>query len=154
MSQKITPFLWFDNQAEQAAKFYTSIFKKSKIQKIARYGEEGPGPKGQVMTVEFQLEGQKFVALNGGPEFPFTNAVSFVVNCKTQAEIDYYWKKLTKGGSEIQCGWLKDKFGLSWQIVPAILLELVTGKDAERARRVTKAFMKMKKFDIKKLKEA
>ena len=154
MSKRITPFLWFNDQAEQAAKFYTSIFKKSKIGKIARYGAEGPGPKGQVMTIAFELEGQKFVALNGGPQFPFTNAVSFVVNCKTQAEIDYYWKKLTKGGSEIQCGWLKDKFGLSWQIVPTILPELLTSKDAEKARRVTKAFMQMKKFDIKKLKEA
>ncbi len=120
--QTITPFLWFDNQAEEAVKFYTSIFKNSKIKKIARYGEAGPGPKGSVMTIEYQLAGQEFLALNGGPHFKFTEAISLVVNCKTQAEVDYHWKKLSAaGGQEVQCGWLKDKYGLSWQIVPTIL---------------------------------
>src|ERR1044071_7144397 len=116
--QKITPFLWFDSQAEEAARFYTSIFKKSKIGKISRYPEGSPGPAGSVMTVDFQIEGQQFIALNGGPDFKFTEAVSFVVNCKTQKEVDYYWKKLSAGGSEVQCGWLRDKYGLSWQITP------------------------------------
>src|SRR5882672_8018883 len=131
--QKITPFLWFNDNAEQAVKFYTSIFKNSKIGKIARYdkaGEKAAGrPAGSVMTVEFEIEGQKFVALNGGPAFKFNESVSFVVNCKTQAEVDYYWKKLTAGGGkEVQCGWLRDKFGLSWQIVPTILMELLNSK--------------------------
>jgi predicted 3-demethylubiquinone-9 3-methyltransferase (glyoxalase superfamily) len=152
--QKITPFLWFDNQAEEAAKFYTSVFKNSKIKKLARYGEAGPGPKGAVMTVEFELEGQEFLALNGGPLFKFTEAVSFVVNCKTQAEVDKYWKRLSAGGKEVQCGWLKDKYGLSWQIVPAILGELMSGKDAARSQRVMQAMLQMVKLDIKKLKQA
>ena len=152
--QKITPFLWFDNQAEEAVKFYTSIFKNSKIGNIARYGEAGPGPKGSVMTVEFQLEGQEFVALNGGPHFKFTEAISFVVNCKTQAEVDKFWKKLSAGGKEVQCGWLKDKYGLSWQIVPTILGELVSDKDAAKSHRVMQAMLKMVKLDIKKLKDA
>ena len=135
--QKITPFLWFDDDAEEAVKFYTSIFKKSKIGKIARYdkaGEKAAGrPTGSVMTVEFEIEGQEFIALNGGPHFKFTEAVSFVVSCKTQAEVDYYWKKLSAGGKEVQCGWLKDKYGLSWQIVPTILGELLSGKDAAKS---------------------
>ena len=156
--QKITPFLWFDNQAEEAAKFYTSIFKNSKIGKIARYGDEGEKttgrPKGSVMTVEFQLDGQEFVALNGGPLFKFTEAVSFVVNCKTQAEVDKFWKKLTAGGKEVQCGWLKDKYGLSWQIVPTVLGELVSDKDAAKSQRVMEAMLKMVKLDVKKLKQA
>ena len=156
--QKITPFLWFNNQAEQAVKFYTSIFKNSKIGKIARYdeaGEKASGrPAGSVMTVEFQLEGQEFVALNGGPHFKFTEAISFVVNCKTQAEVDKFWKKLSTGGKEVQCGWLTDKYGLSWQIVPAILGELLSGKDAAKSQRVMKAMLKMVKLDIKKLKQA
>jgi predicted 3-demethylubiquinone-9 3-methyltransferase (glyoxalase superfamily) len=156
--QKITPFLWSDNQAEQAAKFYTSIFKNSKIGKIARYnkaGEKAAGrPAGSVMTVEFQLEGQKFVALNGGPVFKFTEAVSFVVNCKTQAEVDKYWKKLSAGGKEVQCGWLKDKYGLSWQIVPTVLGELLSSKDAAKSQRVMEAMLKMVKLDVKKLKQA
>jgi predicted 3-demethylubiquinone-9 3-methyltransferase (glyoxalase superfamily) len=152
--QKITPFLWFDNQAEEAAKFYTSIFKNSKIGKIARYGDAGPGPKGSVMIVEFQLEGQEFVALNGGPLFKFTEAISFVVKCKTQAEVDKFWKKLSAGGKEVQCGWLKDKYGLSWQIVPTVLGELVSDKDAPKSQRVMQAMLKMVKLDIKKLKQA
>lgn len=152
--QKITPFLWFDNQAEEAAKFYTSIFKNSKIGKIARYGDAGPGPKGSVMIVEFQLEGQEFVALNGGPLFKFTEAISFVVKCKTQAEVDKFWKKLSAGGKEVQCGWLKDKYGLSWQIVPTVLGELVSDKDAAKSQRVMQAMLKMVKLDIKKLKQA
>ena len=152
--QKITPFLWFNNQAEEAVKFYTSIFRNSKIGKIARYGDAGPGPKGSVMTVEFQLEGQKFLALNGGPHFKFTEAVSFVVNCKTQAEVDKFWKKLSAGGKKVQCGWLKDKYGLSWQIVPTVLGELVSGKNSAQSQRVMQAMLKMIKLDIKKLKQA
>ena len=152
--QKITPFLWFDNQAEEAVKFYTSIFKNSRIGKIARYGEEGEQvsgrPKGSVMTVEFQLEGQEFVALNGGPHFKFTEAISLVVNCKTQAEVDKFWKKLSAGGKEVQCGWLKDKYGLSWQIVPTILPELL--KDPAESQPVMQAVMQMVKLDIATLK--
>jgi len=156
--QKITPFLWFDNQAEAAVKFYTSIFKNSKIGRIARYdeaGEEVSGrPAGSVMTVEFQLEGQKFVALNGGPEFKFTEAISFVVNCRTQAEVDRFWKKLSAGGKEVQCGWLKDKYGLAWQIVPTVLVGMLSDKDAAKSQRVMQAMLKMVKLDIKKLKQA
>ena len=156
--QKITPFLWFNDNAEEAVKFYASIFKNSKIRKIARYGEEGERvsgrPAGSVMTLEFQLEGQKFVALNGGPIFKFTEAVSFVVNCKTQAEVDFYWKKLSVGGKEVQCGWLKDKYGLSWQIVPTVLGELLSSKDAAKSQRVMQAMLTMVKLDIKKLKQA
>src|SRR3977135_1086214 len=132
--QKITPFLWFDDKAEEAMKFYTSIFKNSQIGSVTRYGEGGPGPKGTVMTASFQLEGQEFIALNGGPHFKFTEAISFVVNCETQEEVDNYWNKLIAGGGqESQCGWLKDKFGLSWQIVPSILSKLLTDKDAKKA---------------------
>jgi predicted 3-demethylubiquinone-9 3-methyltransferase (glyoxalase superfamily) len=156
--QKITPFLWFNDQAEEAVKFYTSIFKHSKVLKVARYGEAGERasgrPKDSVMTVEFELEGHKFVALNGGPHFKFNEAVSFVVNCKTQAEVDKFWKKLSAGGKEIECGWLKDKFGVSWQIVPTILSELVCDRDSEKAQRVMQALLRMKKLDIKKLKKA
>jgi predicted 3-demethylubiquinone-9 3-methyltransferase (glyoxalase superfamily) len=156
--QKITPFLWFDDNAEEAVKFYTSIFKNSKIGKIARYdeaGEKAAGrPAGSVMTVEFRLEGQEFVALNGGPHFKFTEAISFVVNCQTQKEVDYYWEKLSEGGKEVQCGWLKDKFGLSWQIVPTVLGELLSDKDAAKSQRVMQAMLKMVKLDIKKLKQA
>src|SRR5688572_5386110 len=132
--QKITPFLWYDTQAEDAAKFYTSVFKNSKLGEIARYGDAGPGPKGSVMTATFTLDGVEFVALNAGPQFKFTEAVSFVVNCKTQEEVDYYWEKLSEGGGKKdRCGWLKDKFGLSWQVVPIVLTELVTDKDAKKA---------------------
>lgn len=157
--QKITPFLWFDDQAEQAAKFYCSIFKNSKVGKITRYEEESAKatgrPAGTAMTVAFEIEGQKFTALNGGPHFKFTEAVSFVVNCQTQEEVDYFWDKLTAdGGSESQCAWLKDKYGLSWQIVPTILIELLQNKDAEKSHRVMLAMMQMKKIDIATLQRA
>ncbi|HEY2250310.1 MAG TPA: VOC family protein [Planctomycetaceae bacterium] len=153
-NQKITPFLWFDHQAEEAAGFYTSVFPNSKIVKVVRYGAAGPRPAGSAMTVEFQLEGQTFVALNGGPIFKFTEAVSFVVNCQTQDEVDVYWEKLSAGGAEVQCGWLKDKFGLSWQIVPTKLPELLSGPDAEKSRRAMQAMLKMKKLDIHALQQA
>ena len=146
--QKITPFLWFDNNAEEAVQFYTSIFKDSKILETSRYGDAGPGPKGTVMTMKFELNGQPFIALNGGPHFKFTEAISFVVNCETQKEIDEYWAKLTAGGKEVQCGWLTDKFGLSWQIVPTILGQLLQNKDPQKVKNVTQAFMKMVKMDI------
>ena len=156
--QKITPFLWFNDQAEAAVKFYTGIFKGSKILSVARYGEAGAGASGQkkgsVMTISFQLNGQKYVALNGGPHFKFTEAVSFVVNCKNQAEVDYYWKKLSAGGKEVQCGWLKDKYGVSWQVVPESLGRLMSGKDPAKAQRVMEAVLKMTKLDIKRLKAA
>ena len=152
--QKITPFLWFDNNAEEAVQFYTSIFKDSKILGTSRYGDAGPGPKGTVMTMKFELNGQEFIALNGGPHFKFTEAISFVVNCETQKEIDEYWAKLTAGGKEVQCGWLKDKYGLSWQIVPTILGQLMQNKDPEKVKCVTQAFMKMVKMDIEALKRA
>jgi predicted 3-demethylubiquinone-9 3-methyltransferase (glyoxalase superfamily) len=156
--QKITPFLWFNDNAEEAVKFYTSIFKKSKIGKIARYdeaGEKAAGrPAGSVMTIEFEIEGQDFIALNGGPHFKFNEAVSFVVSCKTQTEADYYWNKLSAGGKKVQCGWLTDKFGLSWQIVPTILGELMSDKDPVKSQRVMQAMLKMVKLDINKLKAA
>jgi predicted 3-demethylubiquinone-9 3-methyltransferase (glyoxalase superfamily) len=152
--QKITPFLWFDNNAEEAANFYVSIFKTAKILAVSRYGDAGPGPKGSVMTVAFELEGQKFVGLNGGPMFKFSEAISFVVNCETQAEVDELWQKLSGGGQTQACGWLKDKFGLSWQIVPKVLPELLTQKDAEKAKRVMQAMMTMTKIDIAGLKQA
>src|SRR5438552_12622258 len=156
--QKITPFLGFNDDAEEAVKFYSSIFKNSKIRKIARYdkaGEKAAGqPAGSVMTIEFEIEGQEFIALNGGPHFKFTEAVSFVVSCKTQSEVDYYWKKLSAGGKEVQCGWLKDKFGLSWQMVPTILGELMSDKDPAKSERVMEAMLKMVKLDINKLKAA
>lgn len=152
--QKITPFLWFDGQAEQAAIFYTSIFKNSRIDSITRYGDAGPGPKGSVLTISFQLEGQEFVALNGGPHYTFTPAISFYVNCQTQEEVDYLWEKLSEGGQEEQCGWLKDKFGLSWQIIPSVLIELMQDKDAEKALRVTQAMLQMTKIDIAALRRA
>ncbi|HEV3084273.1 MAG TPA: VOC family protein [Gemmataceae bacterium] len=152
--QKITPFLWFDHQAEEAAKFYVSIFPNSKLVKVIRYGAAGPGPAGTAMTVEFQLEGQSFVGLNGGPHFKFTEAISFVVNCQTQDEVDFYWEKLSAGGGPVECGWLKDKFGLSWQIVPTALFELLSSPDPEKSQRVMKAMLTMKKLDIRALKEA
>jgi predicted 3-demethylubiquinone-9 3-methyltransferase (glyoxalase superfamily) len=152
--QKITPFLWFDDNAEEAANLYTSIFKNSKIESVTRYGEAGPGPKGTVMTVAFQLEGQAFVALNGGSHFTFSPAISFVVNCETQQEVDELWEKLTEGGEEVECGWLKDRYGVSWQIVPRVLIEMMQDKDPEKAQRVTKAMLQMKKIDIKTLQEA
>ena len=152
--QKITPFLWFDNQAEEAINFYASVFKNSKIESIVRNGEAGPGPKGSVLTMSFQLEGQEFIALNGGPHFKFNEAISFVVNCETQEEVDYFWNKLTEGGNESQCGWLKDKFGLSWQIVPSVLSKLIADKDAKKAGRVIQAMMPMKKIIIADIQKA
>ncbi len=151
--QKITPFLWFNDNAEEAMNFYTTVFKDSKIGKVSRYGDTGPGPTGSVMTAEFTLNGQEFIALNGGPHFKFTEAISFVVNCETQKEIDYYWDKLVQGGQAQQCGWLKDKFGLSWQIVPMQLGQLMTGP-AEKTSRAMQALMKMVKLDLKVLQEA
>jgi predicted 3-demethylubiquinone-9 3-methyltransferase (glyoxalase superfamily) len=152
--QKITPCLWFDNQAEEAAYFYTSIFKNSKIVEISRYGEAGPRPQGMVMTVVFELDGQEFIALNGGPEFNFTEAVSLSVDCASQEEVDYFWEKLSEGGEEGPCGWLKDRYGLSWQIVPSVLNEMMKNGDAEQVRRVTEALLKMSKLDIKALQHA
>jgi len=152
--QKITPFLWFDSQAEEAAKFYVSIFKNSKIVSVDRYGDAGPGPKGTVMIATFQIDGQEFVALNGGPRFKFTEAISFVVNCETQEEVDYFWEKLSAGGEKSRCGWLKDKYGLSWQVVPTILDKLMRDKDAQKTGRVMQAMLQMDKLDIKTLKQA
>jgi predicted 3-demethylubiquinone-9 3-methyltransferase (glyoxalase superfamily) len=156
--QQITPFLWFDTQAEEAVKFYTSLFKKSRIGKVLRYNEAGARasgrPPGSVMTIEFSLAGQDFVALNGGPIYKFSEAVSFVVNCDTQTELDRLWKKLSAGGQELQCGWLTDKFGLTWQIVPSILGDLLGGKDPDRSQRVMTVLMSMVKLDIEKLKRA
>jgi len=170
--QKITPFLWFDNQAEEAANFYVSIFsargasptavggtgRNSKIGGVTRYDEAGANasgrPKGSAMTVSFQLDGQEFIALNGGPHFKFTEAISFVINCKDQEEVDYFWEKLSKGGQESRCGWLKDKYGLSWQVVPTVLGEMLQDKDPKRSKRVMEAMLKMGKLDIKTLKQA
>jgi predicted 3-demethylubiquinone-9 3-methyltransferase (glyoxalase superfamily) len=158
--QKITPFLWFDHQAEDAVKFYTAIFKNSKVGRILRYGEEAAKisstgrPVGSVLTIEFEMEGQKFVALNGGPLFKFNESISFVVNCETQEEVDYFWEKLTAdGGHESQCGWLKDKFGVSWQVVPTVLIDMLHDKDPRKSERVMQAMLQMQKIDINKLKE-
>jgi len=151
-TQKITPFLWFDSQAEEAANFYVSIFKQSRIGAITRYDDEGSKaagrPKGSVMTVEFELDGQKFTALNGGPHFKFTEAISLVVNCDDQKEVDHFWGKLSAGGQEVQCGWLKDRFGLSWQVVPTALIEMLQDKDPEKSKRTMAAMLKMKKLDV------
>ncbi|TAJ08586.1 MAG: VOC family protein [Nitrospirae bacterium] len=152
--QRITPFLWFDHQAEEAAKFYASIFNNSTIGPVTRYGDDGPKPKGTVMTVPFQLDGQAFVALNGGPEFRFTEAVSFVVNCETQEEIDWFWEKLSEGGQIVECGWIKDKFGVSWQIVPTVLSQMLQDKDPEKTNRVIKSVLNMKKLDVARLQQA
>jgi predicted 3-demethylubiquinone-9 3-methyltransferase (glyoxalase superfamily) len=152
--QKITPFLWFDGKAEEAMHFYVSIFKNSKAGSINRYGDAGPGPKGTVMVVTFQLDGQEFIALNGGPQFTFSPAISLVVNCETQEEVDAFWEKLSEGGEKQQCGWLKDKYGLSWQIVPTVLGEMMQDKDAEKSQRVMKAMLQMNKIDIGRLKQA
>lgn len=151
---KISPFLWFDTQAEEAANFYVSIFNNSKIVKINRYGEAGPGPKGGVMTIVFQLDGQEFIALNGGPVFKFTEAISLIVNCKTQEEVDTYWARLVEGGEESRCGWLKDKYGLSWQIIPTLLAEMLGDPDPQKAKRVMQAMLKMKKIDVAELQRA
>lgn len=152
--QRITPFLWFDDNAEEAAHFYTSIFKNSRILSVTRYGDAGPGPKGSVMTVKFLLDGQEFVAINGGPHFKFTEALSLVINCETQKEVDEYWAKLTQGGQPGQCGWLKDKYGLSWQVVPSVLIELLEDKDPQKSNRVMQAMMKMGKIEVESLKQA
>jgi predicted 3-demethylubiquinone-9 3-methyltransferase (glyoxalase superfamily) len=152
--QKITPFLWFDGKAEEAMNFYISIFKNSKVLSVTRYGEAGPGPKGTVMTANFELDGQGFVALNGGPLFTFTEAISFVVNCETQQEVDEFWEKLSKGGAKSRCGWLKDKYGLSWQVVPTVLTEMIQDKDAEKSQRVMQAMLQMDKIEIESLQRA
>ncbi len=151
---KITPFLWFDTQAEEAARFYASVFKNSRIVRMSRYGDAGPGPKGSVMTVDFELDGQPFTALNAGPQFKFTEAISFTVHCKTQDEVDEYWTKLSAGGAESDCGWLKDQYGLSWQITPTILIELLNDPDPQKSKRVMEAMMTMKKIDIAALEKA
>jgi len=152
--QKITPFLWFDNGAEEAVNFYTSLFKNSKIVSITRYGDEVPGMKGKVLTAVFQLEGQEFMAIDGAAPFKFTEAISLLVKCDTQEEVDRLWEKLTEGGEKGRCGWLKDRYGLSWQIVPTILGRLMNDKDPEKSKRVMQALMKMDKLDIKALKQA
>ena len=151
---KITPCLWFNDQAEAAARFYTSIFKNATIGEITHYGEGSPRPKGSVLTVRFQLDGQEFLALDGGPEFTFTEAVSFVVHCETQEELDRMWEQLSEGGEEVQCGWLKDQYGMSWQIVHTVLPTMLNDPDPARAERVLQAVMRMKKLDINALEEA
>jgi predicted 3-demethylubiquinone-9 3-methyltransferase (glyoxalase superfamily) len=152
--QKISPFLWFDDQAEDAMNFYVSIFKNAKAGSVTRYGDTGPGPEGSVMTASFELEGQRFTALNGGPHFKFTEAISFVVDCQTQEEVDELWAKLSEGGQTQQCGWLKDKYGLSWQIVPSVLIELISDPDPRKSQRVMEAMLQMTKIDIAKLRQA
>jgi predicted 3-demethylubiquinone-9 3-methyltransferase (glyoxalase superfamily) len=155
IKQRISNCLWFDGQAEEAANFYVAIFKNSKTTAVSRYGEAGPGPKGSVMTVAFELDGQTFVGLNGGPTFKFTEAISMIVNCDTQAEVDFYWEKLTEGGGKPgQCGWLKDKFGVSWQIVPTALIEMATSKELEKSQRMMRVLMRMTKLDIAALKKS
>jgi predicted 3-demethylubiquinone-9 3-methyltransferase (glyoxalase superfamily) len=157
-AQKINPCLWFDTEAEEAARFYCSVFKQSRMGKISHYVDEGQDihgkPAGSVMAVEFELAGQKFAALNGGPQFKFNEAISFQINCEDQKEVDYYWSKLTDGGSEVACGWLKDRFGLSWQVVPKVLYEMLSSGDRKKTERVTKAFLQMKKFDVATLERA
>ena len=152
--QKISPFLWFDGKAEEAAEFYISVFPNSKIGDILRNGPDGPGPQGAVLTVAFELDGQKFTALNGGPHYKFSPATSFVVNCETQNEVDYYWEKLSAGGKTMQCGWLDDKYGVTWQVVPSVLVKMLQDTDAEKARRVMQTMMQMVKLDIKPLQQA
>jgi predicted 3-demethylubiquinone-9 3-methyltransferase (glyoxalase superfamily) len=152
--QNITPFLWFDDKAEEATNFYTHVFKDSKVLDVARYGEAGPGEPGSVMTAVFEIEGTRFIALNGGEQIPFTAAISFVVNCETQSEVDHLWDRLSEGGKTQQCGWLSDKYGISWQIVPSALPELLTDPDREKAQRAMKAMLGMTKIDIQGLKDA
>ncbi len=152
--QKITPFLWFDRKAEEAMNFYVSVFKNSKVVRVSRYGDAGPGPKGTVMSATFQLDGQEFFALNGGPQFTFTPAISFFVNCETQQEVDELWDKLSAGGRKDRCGWLQDRFGVSWQVIPSILGKLLQDNDTEKANRVMKAMLQMDKIDIKRLQQA
>ena len=153
-SKPFTTCLWFDNQGEEAAHYYMSIFKNSRLGRIARYTDAGPGPEGSVVTVEFELNGQQFLALNGGPEYTFSPATSLVIECADQAEVDYYWERLSEGGQEIACGWLQDKFGFSWQVVPTVFLDMISGPDAEKAARVMAAMFTMKKFDIAALQRA
>lgn len=154
IKQRITTFLWFDNNAEDAIDLYTSVFRNAKIVNLARYGDAGPGPKGSLMTASFELDGQQFIALNGGPLYKFTEAISLVINCETQEEVDHYWEKLSAGGQQSQCGWLKDRFGLSWQVVPTALAELMADKDPRKSANVMRAMLQMKKLDIGKLREA
>ncbi len=154
MTQKITPFLWFDSNAEEAMNFYVSVFKNAEVLSVSRYGEAGPGPEGSVMVASFRLDGQEFLALNGGPQFTFTEAVSFLIDCQSQEEVDYFWDRLSEGGEAGPCGWLKDRFGLSWQIVPAVLEELLTDPDPVRAQNAMKAMLQMGKLDIEGLKRA
>jgi len=152
--QKITPYLWYDNQAEEAVNYYTALFKNSRILSVSRYGDAGPGPAGSVMTIAFQLDGQEFVALNGGPQYKFTEAISLFVNCETQEEVDRLWEKLSDGGEEGPCGWLKDRYGLSWQIIPAGLVEMLSSPDAEKSQRAMQAMFTMKKIDLAKIRQA
>ncbi|MCU1284918.1 MAG: 3-demethylubiquinone-9 3-methyltransferase family protein [Acidobacteriales bacterium] len=152
--KRITPFLWFDSQAEEAMNFYLSIFKNSKVGKISRYGEAGPQPKGSVMSVTFELDGQEFMALNAGPHFKFTEAISFFVNCESQEEVDHYWDRLSEDGTKSRCGWLKDKFGLSWQVIPSALGKMLGDKDPEKSKRVMMAMLQMDKIDVNKLQQA
>jgi len=152
--QKITPFLWFDGKAEEAMNFYTSIFANAKVKGVTRYGETGPGPKGSVMTATFELDGQEFIALNGGPMYKFTPALSLFVRCRDQQEVDHFWDKLTEGGKAVQCGWLEDKYGLSWQIVPTALLEMLQDQDPAKSKRVMQAMLQMVKLDVQKLQQA
>ena len=152
--QKITPYLWFDDQAEEAANFYTSIFKHSKVGEVTRYGKAGPMPEGMAMTVSFELQGQEFVALNGGPEFKFNEAISFLVSCEFQEEVDYFWDNLGEGGEAGPCGWLKDKYGVSWQVIPTALTELLSDPDPEKSQRVMQAMLQMSKIDIEGLRQA
>lgn len=152
--QKITPFLWFDGRAEEAMNFYVSVFRNSQVLSVVRFGEAGPGPQGSVMTASFSLDGEEFVALNGGPQFTFTPAVSFVINCETQEEVDHYWDKLCEGGAPNQCGWLTDKFGVSWQVVPRAMVEMLSDRDKQKSQRVMKAMLQMTKLDIGILKRA
>jgi predicted 3-demethylubiquinone-9 3-methyltransferase (glyoxalase superfamily) len=154
MTQKITPFLWFDGQAEEAMHFYVSIFKNSKVGKVSRYGEAGPGPKGSVMSATFTLDGMEFYALNGGPHYKFTPAISMFVSCETQEEVDQLWEKLSAGGQKVQCGWLTDKYGLSWQVIPRLLGEMLNDPDPAKSQRVMKAMMQMQKIDIAGLQRA
>ena len=152
--RRISPFLWFNNQAEEAVQFYTSIFPNSSVTATTRYGDAGPGPKGSVMTIGFLLDGQPFTALNGGPQFKFTEAISFVVHCRNQEEVDHYWEKLSAGGEKVECGWLKDKFGVAWQVVPVALIDMLRDAGAETSERVMKALLQMKKLDIAGLEKA
>ena len=153
-TQKITPFLWFNSNAEEAMNFYVSVFRNSKIVNLSRYGDAGPGPKGTVISGTFQLAGQQFHALNGGPQYKFTEAISLFVNCESQEEVDELWEKLSKGGEKSRCGWLKDRFGLSWQVIPSVLGKLLRDKDPEKSKRVMQAMLQMDKIDIKKLEQA